>query len=118
MNKLEYTVIESDEHYFAYCEKLEHLVENGLKDQNSIEHYKLVSALIEIWDKKHTNYTEMDPIQIVNYMMEQHQLKPKDLVEISGYGKSYVSKILNYKKVCLNVLSAELRVTLNWMKRP
>jgi len=118
MNKLEYTVIESDEQYFAYCEKLEQLVENGLSDQNSIEPHKLESVLIEIRDKKHADFMEMNPVQIVNYMMEQHQLKPKDLVEISGYGKSYVSKILNYKKVCLNVLSAELRVTLNWMKRP
>ena len=87
MNELEYTVIESDEHYFAYCEKLERLVESGLNDPNSIEHYKLISALIEIWDKKHANYTEMDPVKIVNYMMEQHQLKPKDLVEITKYGK-------------------------------
>ena len=117
MNKLEYTVIESDEQYFAYCEKLEQLVENGLSDQNSIEHHKLVSVLIEIRDKKHANYMEMNPVQIVNYMMEQHQLKPKDLVEITGYVKSYVSELLKTKKVCQNGLSVALRVTLNLMKR-
>lgn len=98
MNELEYTVIESDEQYDAYCEQLEQLLESGLTDRNSINHYKLLSLLIEDWDRKNSSYIEMNPVQIVNYLLEQHHLKPKDLVEITEYSKSFISEILNYKK--------------------
>ncbi|OYX94200.1 MAG: transcriptional regulator, partial [Sphingobacteriia bacterium 35-40-5] len=40
----------------------------------------------------------LDPVQLIQSLMEEHQLKAKDLVEILRISKGYVSDILNYKK--------------------
>lgn len=41
---------------------------------------------------------EMDPVELIKSMMDDHNLKQSDLVDIAGVGKSTISEILNYKK--------------------
>lgn len=61
---------------------------------------KVQIALLLIKDYEDQNYQipAPDPIEIIKMRMEEKGLKSKDLTEILGIGKSYVSAILNRKK--------------------
>ena len=98
MSELKYTVIKSDEQYYEYCDRLEELVSSDLIDEGSIEEYELLYLLIKTWDNENLSIPEMDPVEFIKSLMEDHDLKQADLVEIAGVGKSTVSEILNYKK--------------------
>jgi HTH-type transcriptional regulator/antitoxin HigA len=59
---------------------------------------ELLTLLIEKWDNEHATFQDADPIQLLNALLEQNNLKAKDLGEILGLSKGTVSKILNYHK--------------------
>ncbi len=54
--------------------------------------------MIEKYDEEHNSFKEVDPIALLHSFMEDHQMKAKDLVDLLGISKGYVSDILNYKK--------------------
>ena len=58
----------------------------------------MLTLLIEKWDAEHILSTELDPVQLLHSFIKDHNLKAKDLVEVLGISKGYVSDILNYKK--------------------
>lgn len=60
----------------------------------------LLTLLIEKWDAEHNSFSESDPVMLIHSLLEDHELKPKDLVDLLGVSKGYVSEILHYKKVC------------------
>jgi HTH-type transcriptional regulator/antitoxin HigA len=62
------------------------------------EEIDLLSLLIEKWDEDHNTFQDVDPITLLRSLMDDHHLKPKDLVDILEVSKGYVSEILNYKK--------------------
>jgi len=96
MTQLEYTVIKTDEQYFKYCNILEKLVfSNYESNEDEIE---LLTLLIEKWDDEHNTFDDIDPVELLKHIMEEHNLKAVDLVEILGLTKGTVSKILNYQK--------------------
>ncbi len=96
MKTLKYTVIKTREQYFDYCRILEDLVfqENDELD----DEIDLLDLLIEKWDRDHSTLGELDPVELLKSLMEDHNLKAKDLAEILGLTKGTVSKILNYQK--------------------
>lgn len=98
MTELKYRVIKNKTQYAEYCKKLENLVFSGSKDNRIKDEIDLLTVLIEKWDSEHNNFTELDPIQLLHSFMDDHKLKPKDMVDILGVSKGYVSEILNYKK--------------------
>lgn len=98
MDTLKYKVIKSGEQYFDYSDQLEELVSNGLDTQESIDEYELLYLLIRAWDEQHRQVPELDPVELIKSLMEGHELKQTDMVEIAGVGKSTISEILNYKK--------------------
>jgi len=55
----------------------------------------LLTLLIETWDRKHHHIEPMAPISLLKSLMEDHQLKAKDLVPILDLSKSTVSRILS-----------------------
>ena len=59
---------------------------------------ELLSLLIKTWDDEHSKISEMNPVQLLQSLMEDHELNQTDLVKITGVGKSTVSSILNYKR--------------------
>lgn len=96
METLKYKVIKSKIQYNLYCKELENLLERGGKEvQDEID---LLTLLIEKWDNEHNSFEEVDPIRLLTSLMEEHNLKPKDLVHLLGVSKGYVSEILHYKK--------------------
>jgi HTH-type transcriptional regulator/antitoxin HigA len=98
MSTLKYKVITNKAQYKEYSNTLEELVFSGAKDRNTKDEIALLTLLIEKWDAEHTTFDELDPVQLLHALMEEHNLKAKDLVDILNISKGYVSDILNYKK--------------------
>jgi HTH-type transcriptional regulator/antitoxin HigA len=98
MATLKYKVITSKTQYKEYSNVLEELIFSGAKDRNTKDEIALLTLLIEKWDAEHNSFDELDPIQLLHSLMEEHTMKAKDLVDILGISKGYVSDILNYKK--------------------
>ena len=97
MASLKYRVIKTKSQYKQYCKELEVLLEKSNKKvvQDEID---LLTVLIEKWDSEHNNFNEVDPIHLLNSLMEEHNMKAKDLVHLLTVSKGYVSDILHYKK--------------------
>jgi HTH-type transcriptional regulator/antitoxin HigA len=97
METLKYKVIKTKSQYNQYCKELETLLENegGKGVQDEID---LLTLLIENWDSVHNTFDEVDPIRLLTSLMAEHNMKPKDLVDLLEISKGYVSEILHYKK--------------------
>ena len=96
METLKYTLIKKKSQYIDYCNRLEVLVFNEKKEEQ--DEIDLLNLLIEKWDKEHNSLNELDPVEMIKALMEEHALKAKDLVNILAISKGTVSKILNYQK--------------------
>lgn len=96
MADLKYKVIKSEEQYEKYCDLLEDLVFSD--DEGAEDEIELLTLLIEDWDGKHRLGSELDPVELVKSLMEDHGLNQTELAEIVDYSKNYISEILNYKK--------------------
>jgi HTH-type transcriptional regulator / antitoxin HigA len=96
METLKYTIIKDKAQYDKYCNILEDLI---LQDENeNKDEIDLLILLIEKWDKEHETFKDSDPIELLKGLMNEHNLKAKDLVDILDLSKGTVSKILNYHK--------------------
>ena len=96
MKVLKFTIIKTAEQYNEYCDILEKLL--NLDNNNSLDEIELLTLLIEKWDAEHNTLSELDPVEIIKSLMEENNLKPKDLVNILNLSKGTISKILNYHK--------------------
>ena len=117
---LKYKVIKTERQYDKYCKILEELVfKNRKKDEDKIE---LLTLLIEKWDEEHYKYKKSDPIQLLKSLMEDHDLKAKDLVTILNLTKGTVSKILSYQtglsKETIRKLSQNFKLNQEAFNRP
>ena len=96
MKTLKYTVIKDIEQYEKYSNILEELI---LRDEKEIQdEIELLTLLIEKWDNEHNTLNDSNPIELLNVLMEEHDLKAKDLIDILDLSKGTISKILNYQK--------------------
>jgi HTH-type transcriptional regulator / antitoxin HigA len=95
MEKLKYKVIKSRKQYNEYCEILENLLNSS---NPPIEEVELLTLLIETWDSENNTLKQKDPIQLLKFLMKEHDLKSTDLAEILGVSKGMISGILNYRK--------------------
>lgn len=97
METLKYKIIKTEVQYHEYCSKLETFLGNSNNPvvQDEVE---LLTCLIEKWDQEHNSFEDVNPIELLRSLMDEHKLKPKDMVEVLGVSKGLVSDILNYKK--------------------
>ncbi len=98
MVTLKYKIIKNKTQYYQYCEKLEELLDKGARDKTVRDEVDLLTLLIEKWDEAHNTFDELDPIQLLHSLMNEHSMKPKDLVDLLELSKGYISDILHYKK--------------------
>ena len=99
MHPLKYKVIKTEKQYDEYCKILHDLDFSGKRKSKRVEdEIELLTVLIEKYDKEDNNFEELDPVQLLHSFIKDHNLKPKDLVEILDISKGYVSDILNYRK--------------------
>jgi len=122
METLKYKVISSKTQYKTYTHLLEELVCSGAKDRNTKDEIALLTLLIEKWDADHNTFAEQDPVQLLHAFMKDHHLRAKDLVDILGVSKGYISDILHYKKGLskdvIRMLAAYFKVTQEAFNRP
>ena len=96
MQKTPYKVIKTREQYYEYCRIHEKMVfEDDALYEDEIE---LLELLIDKWDQDHNTMEDLDPVELIKSLMEDHKLKAKDLAELLNLSKGTVSKILNYQK--------------------
>ena len=98
MATLKYKVITSKTLYKEYSNTLEELVFSGAKDRNTKDEIALLTLLIEKLDAEHNTFEELDPVQLLHSLMDEQNMKAKNLVDMLKISKGYVSDILNYKK--------------------
>ena len=120
METLKYTIIRNKKQYNTYCEILENLV---LADKEKfLEEVELLTLLIEKWDEEHHSFADLNPIDLLKALMEEHQLRAQDLVGILDLSKGTISKILNYhkglSKETIRALSDYFKVSQEAFNRP
>lgn len=98
MATLLYKIIKSKTQYYQYCHWLEELVMQQTKNKTIREEIELLTLLIEKWDEEHNHFQKLNPIQLLQSLMTENEMKSKDLVALLSVSKGYVSEILNYKK--------------------
>jgi HTH-type transcriptional regulator / antitoxin HigA len=89
-------VIKTKEQYKAYSLRLKELWKNPT-DVNEDER-ELIEVLIDVWERENAKTEERDPVQLIKFLMENHQLSRSDMLKILDVNKSTISKILGYKK--------------------
>ena len=122
METLKYKIIKTKKQYFQYCHSLEALVDANSKKKCVAQEIELLSFLIKKWDDEHNSFEKQDPITLLKYLMEENNLKAKDLVIILGVSKGLISEILNYKKglskEVIRVLAAHFKLSQEAFNRP
>src|SRR5260221_14701073 len=122
METLKYKVITSEKQYDKYCRTLEELVFGETKNKLIKEEISLITLLIEKWDEEHNTFNDLDPIQLLQSLMDDHKLKAKDLADILEVSKGLVSDVLNYKKglskEIIRKLSVRFKLSQEAFNRP
>lgn len=98
MNSIKYPVIKSSKQYDKYCERLAELDTNRKFSKDEKEEFELLELLTNDWEEKFYEKYQTEPIKLLKYLMENHDLSNNDLADILNIGKSAVSQILSYKK--------------------
>jgi HTH-type transcriptional regulator/antitoxin HigA len=89
-------VIKSKKQYKEYTNRLIKLWEKPT-DKNENER-ELLELLIDDWERNNLKSKDVDPIELIKFLMENHNLERKDMMKILGINKGTLSKILSYKK--------------------
>ena len=77
MEVLKYKVISSNTQYKEYSKIFENLILSKFKNKNLTDEIALLTLLIEKWDNDHNSFNELDPVQLLQSLMNNHQLKAK-----------------------------------------
>jgi HTH-type transcriptional regulator / antitoxin HigA len=96
METLKYTIIKSKVQYDKYCDILENMI--ALDNKTAQDEIELLTLLIEKWDGEHNSLNDLNPVELIKALMNEHDLKAQDLVDILDLSKGTISKILNYRK--------------------
>jgi HTH-type transcriptional regulator/antitoxin HigA len=88
--------IKSEEDYNSALKRMEEIfhAEEGTEDGDQAE---ILMLIIEDYEEKYHPIGNPDPIEALKFIMEQKDLKQKDLAEILGY-RSRVSEVLSGKR--------------------
>lgn len=98
MDNLKYKVINSEQQYDGYCQKLDELVFSESKSNEVNDEIALLTLLIEKWDEEHNIFEELDPVALLKSLMKDHQMKSIDLARKLNVSPGLISDIVNYKK--------------------
>jgi HTH-type transcriptional regulator/antitoxin HigA len=122
MEALQYKVIKTISQYKEYCNLLETLVVAKKKIKQQQDAIELLTLLIEKWDEAHNNFSETDPVELLDYLMKENKVKGVDLAKELEISKSLVSDILNYRRALsrdiIRKLAARFKVSQELFNRP
>jgi HTH-type transcriptional regulator/antitoxin HigA len=92
------SVIHTEKQYEAYLSRLEALLErDNVLTAAERELLGLLTLLIEDFEDKQYQLPRATPVQVLEFLMDQNNLKQKDLVDVFGTA-SVVSEVVNGKR--------------------
>ena len=98
LRKVPPKVIRTEKENEAYTEILYELDKRSAKlTAAEKELAKLLTLLVEDFEEKHYKLPKGKPLDVVRFLMEQHDLRQKDLADVFGT-PSIVSEVLNGKR--------------------
>jgi len=122
MSDLKYTLISSTRQYDKYCKILEELVFSGDKVKAIKNEIDLLTLLIEKYDEEHTPFRKMDPIQLIQSLMADRNMRNIDLARLLGVSEGLVSDMLNRKKglskETMRILANEFKISQDAFNQP
>jgi HTH-type transcriptional regulator/antitoxin HigA len=122
MEKLKYKVIKSEKQYDEYCNILANLVAVPNITQELADEIELLTLLIETWDQSHSSFKDVNPIEVLQSLMEENNIKATELAAILGISKSLVSDMLHYRrglsKENIRKLAERFKVSQELFNRP
>ena len=88
--------IKNERDYKAALKTIEKLMDakSGSKDGDCLD---ILVTLVDAYEAKHHAIDAPDPIEAIRFVMEQQDLKRKDLEEYIG-SRARVSEVLNHKR--------------------
>jgi len=98
MEALQYKVIKTINQYNEYCNLLEEVAMIKKKSRQQQDTIELLTLLIEKWDEEHNTFSDADPVELLNYLMKENNLKAVNLAKELEVSKSLVSDILHYRR--------------------
>ncbi|HEU4553621.1 MAG TPA: helix-turn-helix domain-containing protein [Chitinophaga sp.] len=122
MEKLKYKVIKSEKQYDEYCNILANLVAAPNITQGLTDEIELLTLLIETWDQSHSSFKDANPIEVLQSLMEENNIKATELAAMLGISKSLVSDMLHYRrglsKENIRKLAERFKVSQELFNRP
>jgi HTH-type transcriptional regulator/antitoxin HigA len=98
MEPIPFKVIKSLKQYKDYCNALEELVMAKKKTRHHQDAIDLLTLLIGKWDEDHNSFSEVNPVEALEFLMNENGLKGVDLANELGVSKSLISDILHYRR--------------------
>jgi HTH-type transcriptional regulator/antitoxin HigA len=89
-------IIKTEEDYLQALKRLEEIFQ-AVPGTPEGEESELLCLVIRKYEEENFPIADPDPIEAIKFMMEQQEMKAKDLVGILG-DKTNVSKVLNRKR--------------------
>src|SRR4030043_573770 len=86
-------VIKNEQDYKSALKRIQEIF-NAKSGTPEYEELEVLSILIEEYEEKRFIIPDSHPLDIIRFVMEQHDLKQSDLIGILG-DKTNVSKVLN-----------------------
>ena len=108
MNNLK--LLRTEDDFNTALERLEEIFDAPIGTPEGDES-ELLALLIEKYEEEHHPIPDPDPIEAIKYMMEQNNLRLKDLADIVGH-KGNLSKVLNKKRKLSIDMIRQLHITL------
>jgi HTH-type transcriptional regulator/antitoxin HigA len=99
MAPLLFKAIKTEKQYYEYNRILVDLVfskKKHTKDERDI--IDLLAVLIEHYDNEHSTLGDANPVEMLQFMMEQHKIKSVELAKTLKISKSLMSDILHYRR--------------------
>lgn len=90
-------VVSSEQQNQVYIERLEKLTSQETVSPAEEKLIALLTVLVEEYENKHYPVPEAGPLDIIRHLMDAHNLRQKDLVDVFGT-ESIVSDVLNGKR--------------------
>jgi HTH-type transcriptional regulator / antitoxin HigA len=90
-------VVSGEQQNQVYIERLEKLTSQETVSPAEEKLIALLTVLVEEYENKHYPVPEAGPLDIIRHLMDAHNLRQKDLVDVFGT-ESIVSAVLNGKR--------------------
>lgn len=122
MPNLPYTIIKSKKQYYKYCNILEALLDSKKITKAIQDEIELLELLIDTYDDQHNTFDDLDPIELIKYLMQEHNMKAVDLAQLLNVSEGLVSDMLKYKKglskETIRILSQKFKIIQEALNKP